>query len=143
MERILIVANTGPLRVELADLLESQGFTVEEADNGPAALDRLASAGRYDLVVSDIQLPGMDGLELVARIVRSDPTMLAVLVAETASESLAREGLRAGAFDLLQKPISDPELREVLQRGIRTAKSLHRARGSPRATRTDGCGPRF
>ena len=130
MERILIVANEGSLRVELADLIESQGFRVEEAGNGPDALYRLASAGRYHLVVSDIQLPGMDGLELVRRIVRSDPTMLAVLVGEAASESRTLEGLRAGAFDFLAKPVSVREFREILRRASerRRATTKHEVR---------------
>jgi DNA-binding response OmpR family regulator/two-component sensor histidine kinase len=109
--RILLVEDNADMRAYLLRLLCEQGWTVAEAGDAEAALDK-ARAERPDLVLSDIMLPGKDGIELV-RAIRLDDCLHRtpiVLLTARAGHEAAVEGLDAGADDYVIKPFDASEL---------------------------------
>jgi response regulator RpfG family c-di-GMP phosphodiesterase len=124
MERILVVDNDESARFALGAVLESQGFGVEVAAGGLDALKRLDAETRFDLIVSDIQMPGMNGIELARRIVKADPTLVTILVTGFRDQSMVLEAMRAGAFDFLWKPYTVTELNQALVRARDRRKQL-------------------
>jgi two-component system, OmpR family, alkaline phosphatase synthesis response regulator PhoP len=115
----ILVVDDEPRIVQLVrDYLEHGGFTVLTASDGPSAL-RSARTGRPDLVVLDLGLPGLDGLD-VARSLRRDGAVPIIMLTARTEESDKLVGLELGADDYLTKPFSPKELvarvRAVLRR---------------------------
>jgi DNA-binding NtrC family response regulator len=100
--RVLVVDDKESLRDLLVRLLEPSCDTTA-ASSGEEALD-LAHPGAFDVIVSDIRMPGLDGLELLARVKEVDPDVEVILVTAYASVQSAVEAIRAGAYDYLPKP---------------------------------------
>jgi PAS domain S-box-containing protein len=117
--RILVAEDVPTNQLIMRDLLESLGATISIADNGQLALQQLATSGdRIDLILMDIQMPEMDGLEATRRIragqVRTDIPIIA-LTAHALEEERQRAS-HAGMNDFLTKPIEPAELISVIQR---------------------------
>ena len=116
---ILLVEDDPSIREVTAIGLRNAGFTVEAADDGRAGLDRF-EAGGIDLVLLDVMLPRMDGLE-VAREIRRTSTVPIVMLTARADTIDVVVGLEAGADDYVRKPFEVPELvariRAALRRG--------------------------
>jgi two-component system, OmpR family, response regulator MtrA len=106
--RILLVEDDPSIREVTAIGLRNAGFTVETADDGRAGLDRFAAAD-FDLVLLDVMLPRMDGLE-VARAIRKTSTVPIVMLTARADTIDVVVGLEAGADDYVRKPFEVPEL---------------------------------
>ncbi len=129
--RILIADDNPDMRSYIARILRTH-WTVDAAENGETALQKLAEA-RYDLVLSDVMMPGIDGFALL-RTMRSDPrfaSLPVIMLSARAGEESRIEGLHAGADDYLVKPFS---ARELLAR-VSTHLALGRARAETRAAR--------
>lgn len=126
--RILLIDDEASLRQTLTRILQRAGFDVTTAADGPEAL-RLQAAGTYNLVLLDIRLPGMDGLEVLQAIRGSSSTTTLPVVLLTAHGSLhsALEALRLGATDYLLKPVK-PEVLLERVRAILQAQMLDRRR---------------
>ncbi len=103
MTRILVVDDELGLRATLAANLEIEGFEVFEAETGERALE-LASKRDFDLVVTDIRMPGMSGVELFGRLRKLGKSMPVVLMTAFADEALIQGALEDGAFTVLSKP---------------------------------------
>ena len=121
----ILVVDDEPRIVQLVrDYLEHGGFTVLTASDGPSAL-RSARTGRPDLVVLDLGLPGVDGLD-VARSLRRDGEVPIIILSARTDESDKLVGLELGADDYLTKPFSPKELvarvRAVLRRASDAAE---------------------
>src|SRR5207247_7621963 len=84
--------------------LRMNGITVDTADSAVAALDRI-SARDYDAIVTDIRMPGMDGLSLLAEILGRRPGTPTLMITRHGEDDLALRALRGGAYDFIQKPI--------------------------------------
>jgi two-component system, OmpR family, response regulator MtrA len=106
--RILLVEDDPSIREITAIGLRNAGFTVETADDGRAGLDRFEAAP-FDLVLLDVMLPRMDGLE-VARAIRKTSTVPIVMLTARADTIDVVVGLEAGADDYVRKPFEVPEL---------------------------------
>jgi two-component system response regulator MtrA len=106
--RILLVEDDPSIREVTAIGLRNAGFTVETANDGRAGLDRFAAAD-FDLVLLDVMLPRMDGLE-VARAIRAGSTVPIVMLTARADTIDVVVGLEAGADDYVKKPFELPEL---------------------------------
>ncbi|MDJ0387446.1 response regulator [Roseomonas sp. E05] len=128
--RILLVDDAPQVRSVLAANLRDRGHAVEEAENGHAALALLAGPAAFDVLVSDLAMPGMDGLELLRRARRSRPGLPALLVTGYAGDVNAgrfAEAAGQGPLLLLRKPVTPEELTD------RIATLLHAGHTAPPA----------
>jgi len=126
--RILVIEDEAAIREGLADVLVYHGYAVDQAATGNEGLDR-ALTGRYDLVLLDIMLPGIDGFRICDRIREADREQpIIMLTARTSDEDIV-EGLTLGADDYVAKPFSVQQL--ILRIGAvlrRSRAGLERAR---------------
>ena len=114
---ILVVDDSVTMLMSLKSSLSMGGFQVETANNGQAALDKLKGGLKPSLVITDVNMPVMDGLELIGR-VRALPgcRFFPILTLTTESETSKRdEGRRLGATGWLVKPISGGDLLKVIK----------------------------
>ncbi len=112
---ILVVDDETIVRESLGAWFREEGFRVDLADGGQVAL-RLAAENRYDLALLDIKMPGMDGLELQARLVEAVPDITVIVMTAYASVQTAVQALRAGAYDYITKPFDPDELSHLVRR---------------------------
>ncbi len=111
--RILVVDDDPSSRESLVDVLTEEGYQVSEAADGTEGLAAM-EAGDYDLIVTDLRMPGMDGLTLLREIRTRAPQALVVMVTAHASVESAVEALRQGAHDYMLKPlVYDDVVRKV------------------------------
>ncbi len=122
-ERILVVDDEERIRRLLKMYLEREGYQIEEAEDGEEAL-RKALKTDYDLILLDLMLPGMDGLD-VCRQIRQDKATPIIMLTARGEESNRVEGFEAGADDYVVKPFSPREVihrvKAVLRRSSATA----------------------
>ncbi|MBL4637530.1 MAG: sigma-54-dependent Fis family transcriptional regulator [Kofleriaceae bacterium] len=126
MSRILVVDDEEGIRSFVAECLQTEGHAVVQAATGDEAIV-LARAESFDLVITDLRMPGISGLE-VLRILRDEqPEVEVILLTAHGAVSDAVEAMRQGAFDFVQKPVSSPgELRLLAERALerRTLKRI-------------------
>ncbi|WP_199259689.1 sigma-54-dependent transcriptional regulator [Paracoccus binzhouensis] len=115
--RVLLVDDDEQMRSSTAQALELAGFAVEPLASGEEAL-ALAGPGFAGAVVSDIRMPGMDGMTLLGRLGEVDPDIPVILVTGHAEVPLAVEAIRGGAYDFIEKPFVVQELATVIRRAI-------------------------
>lgn len=115
--RILVVDDDDAHRLMLSTLLKDWGFAVEEADDGQQAV-QLIRRGPLDLVLMDVRMPGMDGIEATRRIHRYNPAVPVIILTAYSSIPSAVEALKAGAYDYLTKPIDFDALRLAMDRAL-------------------------
>jgi DNA-binding NtrC family response regulator len=113
--KILVVDDEPSIRFSLAELLEEEGHEVREAPHAPAALAMLDEAPA-DLVLSDLTMPAMDGLQLLDEVRARHPQSLFVLVTAHGDERTAVRALKNGAYDYVPKPFDNEEVRAVVRR---------------------------
>ena len=121
--RILVADDEKIKRVTLADDLAGQGFEVVAAADGQEAW-RVLQAGRFDVVITDLKMPEMDGIELLKRI-KQGPLADVEVVMMTAYGSIpvAVEAMRLGAFDFVTKPFRNEDVFPLLARIERRKRS--------------------
>ena len=119
-KRVLAVDDSKTMRDMVAFTLKREGFEVVEAEDGMAALEKSAS-GSYDLVISDVNMPRMDGITLVGKL-RENPsfrtTPILILTTEADQEKKAA-GKAAGATGWIVKPFDPDQLVDVVRRVCR------------------------
>jgi DNA-binding NarL/FixJ family response regulator len=126
--RVLVVDDHELFRSGLCALLEDEGFVVVDAPSGEEALATLSSF-RPDVIVMDINMPGMSGIEATARAVESMPGVGVVMLTVSQADRLVLEAVRAGALGYLRK---DAELDDIVA-GIRDAAAGRPVLGPPAA----------
>lgn len=119
---ILIVDDEPLIRETLAEYLQGQGFRVAVAASGEAALAAVKKSA-FEVVVCDINLPGLDGIEVLERLSRSNPETLVLLITAYATVESAVEAFHKGASDYLMKPILLHEVSQKIRR-LLTQKRL-------------------
>lgn len=107
--RIIIADDEANIRNTLAYFLREEGYHCDIAENGAQALERVREGG-IDLVLTDVRMPGMDGVELMRQVHQWSPETLVVLMTAFASVDTAVAALRAGAADYFLKPLDFDEL---------------------------------
>lgn len=133
--RILIVEDERSLREGLADLLTAAGHRVEAFENGSEAVDAgLREA--FDVVLLDLMLPDIDGVEVCRRLRRARPTVAILMLTARGSEDDKVAGLEAGADDYLTKPFA---VRELLARVDALGRRAAAAPAAPEVLEADGC----
>jgi PAS domain S-box-containing protein len=117
--RLLIVDDDVPMLTALSGVVETRlpGAVIDTAASGHAALDRIAQID-YDAIVSDIKMPGMDGLELMNRVLTMRPSTPTLLVTGHGDHDLGVKALNAGAYAFIQKPIDRDFFIAWLKRAI-------------------------
>ncbi len=113
-QRVLVVDDEDFVRESLVDLLESEGFATVSASSGSQALEALETV-KVSVVVSDLRMPGMDGLVLLQAAKRQASELPVILLTGAGTIADAVQAMKAGAFDFIQKPV-DPEQFVVLVR---------------------------
>jgi DNA-binding NtrC family response regulator len=119
MSTVLIVDDEASVRFALSELLGERGHSVVTAHNGADALGKLDDA---DAVVTDLSMPGMSGLELLAKITGKDDSLPVILLTAHGSERVAVEAMKHGAYDYLSKPFDIDELAHVIDRALETRR---------------------
>jgi DNA-binding response OmpR family regulator len=127
---LLLIDDEPELLDLLRDCFEAQGYSVKSALNGRDALV-LASLTRPDAVLLDIRMPGMPGPDVLAALRELDPTIAVVMVSGTDDESLARDLLKAGAFDYVRKPFVLDTLGEIVWLAVLTGRRPAREAPEP------------
>ena len=133
--RILIVEDEAAIRAGLVDVFVYHGYEVETAEHGETGL-RLALGGRFDLVLLDVMLPGVDGFEICNRIRQQDRHQPVIMLTAKSSDEDIVQGLTLGADDYVAKPFSVTQLvlrvQAVLRRsgvGEAAAREIHLVNG--------------
>ena len=119
--RILIVDDEESMRDFLSIMLHREGYQVDTAVDGAQAVVHLRDHS-YDLVISDIKMPRMTGLELLAHIKERTPETVVLMVTAFSSTDEAVEAMKQGAFEFLTKPFPGEKLRLTLQRALEFAR---------------------
>ncbi len=122
-DRILVVDDEESMCQYLAILLRKENYEVTTVNSGVQALQEIGQ-GRFDLVMTDIQMPKMDGIQLLKGIKALDPTTPVIIMTAYASEQSAIDAVNLGAFSYLQKHCKNDEIRMV----VRNALALGQAR---------------
>lgn len=115
--RLLIVDDEQSICVVLARALGYLGFDVEAANSGPEALARLAEAD-YDLMLLDIRMPVMDGMEVMQHVRQSNPELPIIIMTGQGTLESAIAALKLGALDYVLKPVGVPELAAVVEQAL-------------------------
>jgi len=123
MEPLLLVEDKNELRAMLRKALERSGYSVDEAPDGSAAIQKLR-ARRYQLVLSDLKMPGASGLDVLRESKQADATIPVILLTAFGSVDEAVTAMKEGAFDFLQKPVDLEHLKVIVQRAARQQEVL-------------------
>ncbi len=115
--KILIVDDEKIVRESLFHWFEEEGYTVDIAESGEAAL-RKFDKGKFDLFLLDMKMPGMSGLELLKKIKESDPDAIVILITAFASVPTAITALKDGAYDYVTKPVDPDELAHLVRKAV-------------------------
>jgi response regulator RpfG family c-di-GMP phosphodiesterase len=126
--RLLVVDDDHSVRRFLVETLREEGHSVAAAEDGQRALEMIRTAP-FDLVLTDLLMPGISGLEVLQAAKQHDPTIEVIVVTAHASIEAAIKALRFGAYDLITKPLDDLEL---LYRGVERALEKRRLSGENR-----------
>jgi len=123
MEPLLLVEDKNELRTMLRKALERSGYTVDEAPDGTAAIQKVR-ARRYLLVITDLKMPGASGLDVLRETKRADAAIPVILLTAFGSVEEAVTAMKEGAFDFLQKPVDLDHLKLLVQRAARQQEML-------------------
>src|SRR5256884_47303 len=120
---ILVVDDEKPQRDILQEILTSAGYDVTSAASGEAAL-KFAKDRSFDLALTDLKMTGMDGIELLQHLLAHDSSIIVILLTAHGTIDSAKEALRRGAFDYLQKPFERDALLQTIKRALGTLDKI-------------------
>jgi len=120
---ILVVDDEKSQREILEMILSEAGYDATTASSGEAAL-RIARERRFDLALTDLKMTGMDGIELLSKLLAYDSSIIVILLTAHGSVDSAKEALRRGAFDYLEKPYDRETLLDTIQRALARLDAL-------------------
>jgi len=120
---ILVVDDEKNQREILETILSSEGYDVTTASSGEAAM-KFVESRRFDLVLTDLKMTGMSGLELLRELTNFDKSIIVILLTAHGSVDSAVDALRLGAFDYLQKPYDSEKLLETVSRALNKLTTL-------------------
>lgn len=135
--KILFVDDDPGLRTVIPIALAKDGHSVDTAENGETALRKFAETP-YDLVIQDVRMPGMNGLELLKRLVAINPAVPVAVMTAYSTWDVAVEAMRLGAFDYIKKPFDNHDLRQVVRRAINYGAAAEDDADSPVKVRMIG-----
>ncbi|MBW1709816.1 MAG: sigma-54-dependent Fis family transcriptional regulator [Deltaproteobacteria bacterium] len=115
--RILIVDDEEHIRKILTIMLSKKGYQTETAASAPEALE-LAGKEPFDVVITDLRMPGMDGLELLRRLKNLDLDLIVIIITAFSAVETAIEAMKQGAYDYISKPFREDEILIVLEKAL-------------------------
>src|SRR6184192_2295643 len=118
MAKILVVDDQEMMRDSLAATLAREGHEVVAAGDGQAGVSRLSGGGRFDLLISDLKMPKMTGIELLKEAKRLRPDLPVVLMTAYATVNTAVEAMKLGAYDYIQQPFDGEEIKLLVDRTL-------------------------
>jgi len=104
MEKILVIDDERPIRSTLKEILEFENFKVDTAEDGKQGLEMIL-ANKYDLILSDIKMPKMDGMEVLDALIEKGIEAPVVMISGHGNVETAVEAIKKGAYDFIQKPL--------------------------------------
>src|ERR671935_1203881 len=116
-KHLLLVEDEAPLRTAVAEQLADRGYRVEQADSGETAIAKLADFA-FDIIITDLRLPGVDGSAVVEAAVERYPHIIAIVVTGYGTVKDAVEAIKRGAWDFVSKPFQIDELLHVLDSAL-------------------------
>jgi len=122
-QRVLVVDDEPVIRKGCEQVLLKTGLIVDTAENGKKALNLLRENG-YDLILVDLMMPEMDGIELLQEIQEIDKNLVAIVITGHATIESAVEAVKSGAYDYLPKPFTPENLRSIVKRGLERRRLL-------------------
>src|SRR3954471_12322871 len=124
MARILVVDDQELMRDSLAANLAREGHEVVATHDGTVAVSKLEGPARFDLLITDLKMPKMTGIELLAEAKRLRPEMPVVLMTAFASVQTAVEAMKLGAYDYIQKPFDGDEIKHLVDRTLEHSRLI-------------------
>ena len=122
LARILIVDDEDIVLKSCLRVLQKLDYEIDTAYSGQTALDNLEKK-KYDIVVTDLMMPGMDGMQLLEEIKKRYPDVIVIIFTGYATVDTTRQALKAGAFDYIPKPFTPEELRNVIDNAVKSLKN--------------------
>lgn len=122
-EKVLLVDDEEEFVETLAERMRTRGMEVTATTSGREALGQLEE-GSYDVVILDLQMPGMDGLEALAKIKKKRPDIQVVLLTGHATVGKSVEAMKAGAMEIIEKPADLDSLAEIIHKAKATRMVL-------------------
>ncbi len=120
---ILVVDDEKPQRDILSDILTDAGYDVTSAASGEAAM-KFAKERSFDLALTDLKMTGMDGIDLLQHLLALDSSIIVILLTAHGTIESAKDALRRGAFDYLQKPFDRAALLHTIKRALGTLDQI-------------------
>ena len=121
MNKILIVDDELNMRLVLQAMLKKEGYAVTTASNGMEAL-KILKVDQMDIVVTDLKMPKLDGMGLLGEIIRDYPSIPVIIITAHGTIATAVDALKKGAFDYITKPFEQDELKQVIQKAVKTRR---------------------
>jgi DNA-binding NtrC family response regulator len=118
---ILIVDDELNMRLVLQAMLKKEGYEVAAASDGLEAM-KILKTGPVDVVVTDLKMPNLDGLGLLDRMIREYPSVPVIIITAHGTVATAVDALKKGAFDYISKPFEQEDLKNVIEKAIRTRR---------------------
>ncbi len=116
-ERLLIVEDEDTLCESLQRVFRREGYEVDRADSAESAFTLLQDRS-YDLIITDIILPGISGIELLAKYKKQNPVQKVMVMTAYASLATAGEAIKAGASDFIMKPLMHDEMKRAVRKAL-------------------------
>ena len=123
--RILVADDEPNLRRVLGAILSRDGYEVINASDGAEAI-ALADEG-VDVVITDLRMPKLDGMEVLRRMVADHPDVPVIMITAHGSVDSAVEAVKLGAFDYLEKPFEQEHIRQIVAKAVRQSEAQRRA----------------
>lgn len=123
MFKVLVVDDDADLRLSVASALSENNYIVDQAKDGEEAVNRIR-ASRYDLVLLDVSMPRMTGLEALKEIKAHDPSIIAIMLTAFSNVRDAVEATKEGAYNYLEKPVKAENLVYIVDRALKAQKMI-------------------
>ena len=126
-KRIIVIDDDPVMRLSCFKILDREGYLVETYEDGEQGLKRI-NEQKPDLLVVDLKMPKIGGMEVIARVHEIDPEICIVVITGYATIGTAVDAMKAGAYDFLPKPFTPDELRLIVSRGIERSELTRQSR---------------
>lgn len=115
---ILVMEDDQTISAALDMILTEAGYDVDVAETGEAALE-LFGQKQFDLIVADLKLPGINGMEVIKQVKEKKPEMEVIVITGVGTQSIAEEALELGAHDFLPKPFTDDQIKTAINEALK------------------------